>query len=71
VLLLTAFIVGLDQTKLVVPLGIGAFVVMLLSVNTIAHASKDVGRSLREPKQSWVARQEERWRKRFDRRDER
>lgn len=70
VLLIAAFVAGIERTAVVVPMGVGSFVIMLLSVNVIARAWKQVGREA-DPKSSWFARQEERWRKRFERGDER
>jgi hypothetical protein len=71
VLLVTALTIGLGKTKFVVPIGLAAFVIMLLSVNVIARASKEIGRAPGAEKESWLARQEERWRKRFERGEER
>lgn len=72
-LLIVALVAGLDQSKLVIPVGLAAFGVMLVSVIAIAQASKDVGRipARRANGTSWFTRQEERWRKRFERGDER
>ena len=69
-LLIAALTVGVERTAVVVPMGVGAFVIMLLAVNVIARAWKQIGRE-RDTQPSWFARQEERWRKRFERGDER
>jgi len=70
--LIAAMMVGIQRTEVFIPIGIVAFAVMLLSVNSIARASKQLGRgAMRSKGPTWFAKHEERWRKRFDRGDER
>ena len=72
-LLLAGLFVGLDNaTKGSVALGLSGFVVMLVSLVSIAKASRAIGRAPAAPRNAtWFKRAEERWRDRFDRGDER
>jgi hypothetical protein len=70
-LLITGLIVGLNNTSLLMALGLAGFGVMLVSIVSIAQASKSLGPSSSTREVSWFSRAEERWRKRFERGDER
>lgn len=60
--------------KLLWPLGLGGFAVMLGSVVVVTKATKDLGRvgpKGRDRGQTWFNKAEDRWRKRFERGDDR
>ncbi|HEX9711579.1 MAG TPA: DUF3040 domain-containing protein [Actinomycetota bacterium] len=66
-LLLAGLVAG---GQLILVFGLGAFVVMLMSVLALARAARDMGSSLLTKDRAqgtWFDRFEERWRKRFER----
>jgi uncharacterized membrane protein YdfJ with MMPL/SSD domain len=73
------FVVGLGLllaglvTNLLIVFGLAGFAVMLASVVVVTKAMKDLGRVAkpRDEGSSWLNKAEDRWRKRFERGDER
>ncbi len=71
---LALLIAALFVQSLLWPLGLGGFAVMLSSVVIVTKAMKDLGRvapKQRERGPTWFNKAEDKWRKRFERGDER
>lgn len=68
-LLVTALVAGLSNARLLVPLGVAGFGVMLAAVLALVRASKHVMGAPRAQASNWFGKAEERWRKRFERGD--
>ncbi|MFN2614096.1 MAG: DUF3040 domain-containing protein [Actinomycetota bacterium] len=75
-LLIAGLIAGLNDPNLLFALGLSGFAVMLFFIVSMMKASKTLGASSAmsasdHHNPSWFSRAEERWRKRFERGDER